>query len=120
MTTPFHAVLPALVTYVVTGNTALSVAAGGIGTTLDVINNKYYKLMPNHNVYNFLHRYWLHLNGIWLWLMTMLYVIVYPLGMHCACDYFFHTDTDGMRNLEIMIAIEVGFWLAILAWICLH
>ena len=109
--------LPALVAYgVSSGNWLITIVSALLGAVPDVVNNKYYKLAPSIDFYNILHRPWLHFKKWW----AFVYVVLWPMGLHCFCDYWFHTDDDNMRNLRIMITIEVGFWLIILAWICLH
>ena len=108
--------VPALITYKTTSNVLWSLIVGAIGAIPDIINNKYYKIAPSINFYNILHRPWLHFKKWWV----VVYAVLWPIGLHCLCDWPFHTDTDGMRNLRVMIAIEFGFWMIILAWICLR
>ena len=112
-----HAAIPATIVYKASGgNILLSIVAGALGTIPDIFNNKYYHLLPIDRLYNKLHRPWLWLKSTKLAILLTCYALLWPIGLHVAMDYDFHTDSDGMKNVWEMVMIEIVCWGLLLCW----
>ena len=111
MTAPLHAAIPATVAFWLTGDPRMAWLAGLLGVVPDAINNKYYTLMPNiKRLYNKLHRPWLWIRGLKLWLVIATYILLFPIGLHVLMDYRYHNNDDGLEHFYEMVLVEAFCW----------
>ena len=117
MTFLLHGAIPATIVWKSTGNIPLTIVSGFVGTIPDIVNNKYYHILPYERVYNKLHRPWLWLKKWTLAAVMAVYLLLWPAGLHVIMDYPVHTDDDNTRNIYWYAWIETICWFWIFnAW----
>ena len=113
MTAPLHAAIPATIAYWLTGDPRMAWLAGLLGIVPDAVNNKYYHLLPFERVYNKLHRPWLWVKGLKLWLVFATYILLFPIGLHALMDYRYHNNDDGLEHFYEMVLVEAFCWVVL-------